>query len=74
MDLEISPRPSGAERAAIVAALGRLGAGSRPLSQGGAWWRAGLREILSGDEVADEAFESDQATALPRSSPGANRA
>jgi hypothetical protein len=68
--VEIRPEPSDGERAAIVTALERLlGDDSRVARS--AWWEAGLREAV-GDEDEPDPFA--QATALPRSSPGATRA
>ncbi len=48
MNVEITPEPTPEERAAILAALERLRAEE---AQGpGAWWEAGVRENLDGDE------------------------
>lgn len=49
MNLEITPEPTPEERAAIVAALERLGAGEE--CGPGAWWEAGLRESVEDEDA-----------------------
>ena len=48
MILEIRPEPSPEERAALLAALQRLLAEEEPGPP--AWWLAGVRESVEGDE------------------------
>ena len=50
MNVEITPEPTPAERAAILAALEQLRADEE--RGPGRWWEAGLRESL-GDEEED---------------------
>jgi hypothetical protein len=49
MDLEITPVPSEAERAAIEAAVELLGVPERGVGRG-AWWEAGVRENFEDEE------------------------
>lgn len=49
VNLEITPEPTPEERAAIVAALERLGAGEE--CGPGAWWEAGLRESVEDEDA-----------------------
>ena len=65
MDVEITPAPTPDEREALLRGLERLLAGglrSLPSAYRSAWRDAGLREAVG------------YATALPRSTRGANRA
>jgi hypothetical protein len=49
VELEITPEPTPEERAAIEAAVASLEDGQRETTT--AWWRAGLRDAVAGDEA-----------------------
>jgi hypothetical protein len=48
MEMEIKPEPSGEEGEALKVALARLL--EEPADPRGAWWRAGVQEVLSPEE------------------------
>ncbi|MDX6511069.1 MAG: hypothetical protein QOE36_573 [Gaiellaceae bacterium] len=69
MDLRIRPEPTPEERRAIELALTRAAADPGPDPLQSRWRAAAIRE-----NVGAETSREDQATARPRSSPGATRA